>query len=286
MRIRAITEFYFSPTGGTRQTTVAVARAMAAALAVPLQTVDITRRSDRQQAHCFREDDLAIVGMPTYAGRLPNKIAPDLRACLQGRRTPAVAVVTFGNRAYDNALAELCALLEARGFLPFGAAAQPCRHAFSDRLAPGRPDGQDLAVLAAFGRQLAGCLQRGDLSRAAVPGDPDAPYYVPKGMDGAPAKFLKAKPKTDEARCNACGICAVVCPTAAVNPAAVAEVPGLCIKCQACVRRCPTGAKYFDDAAFLSHVAMLEAQEAAPKSAAFFAGASRGSAACGESFGD
>ncbi len=141
MRIRAITEFYFSPTGGTRQTTVAVARAMAAALAVPMQTVDITRRSDRQQAHCFREDDLAIVGMPTYAGRLPNKIAPDLRACLQGRRTPAVAVVTFGNRAYDNALAELCALLEARGFLPFGAAAQPCRHAFSDRLAPGRPDG-------------------------------------------------------------------------------------------------------------------------------------------------
>ena len=36
------------------------------------------------------------------------------------------------------------------------------------------------------------------------------------------------------------------------------EAAGICIKCQACVRRCPTGAKYFADRDFLSHVAMLE----------------------------
>jgi len=36
------------------------------------------------------------------------------------------------------------------------------------------------------------------------------------------------------------------------------EVPGICIKCQACVKKCPTNAKYFDDPAFLSHIAMLE----------------------------
>ena len=32
----------------------------------------------------------------------------------------------------------------------------------------------------------------------------------------------------------------------------------MCIKCHSCVRNCPTGAKYFDDEAFLSHKAMLE----------------------------
>ena len=37
----------------------------------------------------------------------------------------------------------------------------------------------------------------------------------------------------------------------------VAETPGTCIKCQRCIRLCPTGAKYFDDPAFLSHVEML-----------------------------
>ena len=44
----------------------------------------------------------------------------------------------------------------------------------------------------------------------------------------------------------------------AIDPRNVAEVPGICIKCQSCVRKCTHHAKYFDDPAFLSHVAMLE----------------------------
>lgn len=35
-------------------------------------------------------------------------------------------------------------------------------------------------------------------------------------------------------------------------------ITGVCIKCQSCIRKCPQHAKYFDDAAFLSHVQMLE----------------------------
>lgn len=44
-----------------------------------------------------------------------------------------------------------------------------------------------------------------------------------------------------------------------------ALVPGTCIKCQRCVRKCTKGAKYFDDEAFLSHVRMLEKTYAQPK---------------------
>ena len=36
------------------------------------------------------------------------------------------------------------------------------------------------------------------------------------------------------------------------------DITGVCIKCHACVKECPVGAKYFDDEAFLSHKAMLE----------------------------
>ena len=36
------------------------------------------------------------------------------------------------------------------------------------------------------------------------------------------------------------------------------EAVGLCIKCQACVRKCTRHAKFFEDPDFLSHVAMLE----------------------------
>ena len=78
-------------------------------------------------------------------------------------------------------------------------------------------------------------------------------------------KFLKAKPKTDLGRCCNCGVCVRTCPMGAIDSKNVAEVPGTCIKCQSCVRKCTHHAKYFDDPAFLSHVAMLEKNFQEPK---------------------
>ena len=44
----------------------------------------------------------------------------------------------------------------------------------------------------------------------------------------------------------------------AINPSNVAEVPGTCIKCQRCVRKCTKHAKYFDDPGYLFHQHELE----------------------------
>ena len=98
-----------------------------------------------------------------------------------------------------------------------------------------------------------------------MPGDAEAPYYVPKGEDGSPAKFLKAKPLTDLSKCLHCGACAAHCPMGSIDSSDTSNVPGICIKCQACVRGCKQGAKYFEDAAFLSHVRMLEQNFATPE---------------------
>lgn len=215
--------------------------------------------AERAADHVFGPGELVVVGSPTYAGKLPNKILPDFQSRLRGNGALAVALVTFGNRAYDNALAELCAVLDADGFQVIGAGAFAGRHAFTGALGEGRPDWEDRRELRAFGRALADKLSRGDRSRPAVPGDPEAPYYVPKGLDGQPAKFLKAKPQTDLGKCSRCGACVRLCPMGAIDPEDPALVTGTCIKCQACVRKCTRGAKYFDDPAFLSHVAMLEA---------------------------
>ena len=48
------------------------------------------------------------------------------------------------------------------------------------------------------------------------------------------------------------------------------QVTGVCIKCQSCVRKCPHGAKYFTDEAFLSHIAMLEQNFTRPAENAVF----------------
>ena len=181
--------------------------------------------------------------------------------------------MTFGNRSYDNGLKELQVELEGHGFRVVAGAGVPTEHVFSAKLAPGRPNGDDLAGLAAFGRQVAGkvaALAEAPAQPVEVWGEFPAPYYTPKGTDGKPAVFLKAKPKTDPAKCNGCGVCAAVCPMGSVSAEDPSQVNGICIKCQACVKKCPTGAKYFDDAAFLSHVAMLEQNFTRPTQAEFF----------------
>ena len=135
-------------------------------------------------------------------------------------------------------------------------------HVFSSELATGRPNAEDLAQLKDFARQIAEKIEKLDNIPApiAVRGDdPVGPYYRPLGIDGKPAVFLKAKPKTHEDLCNNCGLCAQVCPMGSISPEDPKTVTGICIKCQACIHKCPTHAKYFDDPAFLSHVEMLKA---------------------------
>ena len=267
MEIRQIQAVYWSATGNTDRAVNTIADALSAALGAPVKRISFTRPAERREDLSFAAGDLVVFGMPTYAGRLPNKMLPFVREHVHGNGALAAAVVTFGNRAYDNSLAELCAVLEADGFHTVAGGAFACRHAFTDALADGRPDWDDKRQMEDFARRTAEKVNT--LTEipppVSVPGDPAAAYYVPRGTDGQPAKFLKAKPQTDLSRCTDCGACARLCPMGAINPSNVAEVPGTCIKCQCCVRKCTKHAKYFDDPAFLSHVAMLEQTFAAPK---------------------
>ena len=272
MRIREIHNLYFSPTGGTAKYAKAMAAGAAEALACPAEVSSFTLPREREEVRHFSGDELLIIGSPTYAGKLPNKILPEFQEKLRGEHTPVLLFVSYGNRNFDNSLAELLSVLRTNGFLPLAAAAFACRHAFSDRICPERPRVEELAEARGFAMRAAEALKAADpavLEAASlaftVPGDAEAPYYVPKGEDGAPAKFLKAKPLTDLSKCLHCGACAAQCPMGSIEAADTSNVPGICIKCQACVRGCKQGAKYFEDAAFLSHVRMLEQNFAAPE---------------------
>lgn len=259
MEVKKVYALYFSPAGSTRRMVTTLANALAESFDSPMETVDITQPASREEGHTFAEGELVICGSPTYAGKLPNKLLPYWKEKLSGGGALAVALVTFGNRAFDNSLAELCSCLGGDGFNIVGAGAFACRHVFSQTLAAERPDADDFSELAKLGAAVATRIAKANEPPAPpeVPGDAAAPYYTPLGLDGEPKVFLKAKPKTNE-DCIGCGVCAALCPMGSIDPADVTQVPGLCIKCHACVRECPMGAKYFDDEAFLSHRAMLE----------------------------
>lgn len=267
MEFRTIYTISFSPTGSTEKIVSLVGSELSAALSLPVEKIGFTRPAERENEHLFSAEDLVILGFPTYAGKLPNKILPDLKRVLHASGTPAIALVSFGNRSYDNSLAELCAVLKENGFSPIAAGAFVTQHAFTDELGYARPGWSDQFEIKRFAAQVADKLRKATtpLPEITVPGDSAAPYYVPKGIDGQPAQFLKAKPKIHLSRCSNCGACARLCPMGAIDPKNPANVPGTCIKCHACVRKCTKGAKYFDDPAFLSHVAMLEQNFTDPK---------------------
>lgn len=268
MKLGKIWAVYFSGTGTTRRTVERIARGIASRLNLPAESVDFSRPAVRQETLGFGEKDLVVFGTPVYAGRVPNVLLPFLRERIVGGGALAVPVVLFGNRNYDDALIELRNILAADGMHPIAAGAFVGEHSFSRVLGANRPNAEDEALMDEFAARvaaLAAGLDATPVKSVAVRGqEPLRPYYTPRDRAGNPINILKVKPKTDMSRCGGCGLCANLCPMGSIDPTDVSAVRGICIKCCACVKGCPTGAKFFDDAGYLYHQHELEAQYARP----------------------
>ena len=268
MKLKKVWAVYFSGTGATRRTVERIAGDIAARLGLPVQSVDFSRPALRQETLRFSDTDLVVFGTPVYAGRVPNVLLPFLQGKVVGGGALAVPVVLFGNRNYDDALMELRNILIADGLHPIAAGAFVGEHSFSRVLGQGRPNAEDTAQMDRFAArtaELVSGLESAPQNPVAVGGqEPIRPYYTPRDRAGNPINILKVKPKTDLSRCGGCGLCAELCPMGSIDPADVSQVKGICIKCCACVKGCPTGAKFFDDAGYLYHRHELEAEYARP----------------------
>ena len=137
MKIQRIRLVYFSATGTTQKILRRIGETLAQELGASVQEDDFTLPAAREHAVVCVPDELALVGTPVYAGRVPNVLLPYLKEKLTGNGAPAVPIVLFGNRNYDDALIELRDLLEASGFRTIAGAAFVGAHSFSYALAAG-----------------------------------------------------------------------------------------------------------------------------------------------------
>lgn len=219
---------FFSPTGGTKKVVQYIGKQIGDG-----KNVDISL----DFASCvMKKSDFCAVGVPSFSGRVPSVAAERLKK-LRGSQTPALLVVTYGSRAYEDTLTELKDVLEAQGFVCIGAAAIVTEHSIVHQFGAGRPTAEDYAGIDAFIGEIKARLQKEHLS-VAVPGNRPYKQTRPASMQ------IQA---TEQ--CVKCGLCAKSCPVNAIpaeNPSATdCEA---CISCMRCVSICPVGARKCDAA--------------------------------------
>ena len=142
---------YFSPSGGTQRVVELVC-----GLFGDYETLNLGGRERARRQ--FQGDELLVLGLPVYAGQIPA--VQGLLNGLSGENTPCVLLAAYGNRHYDDALAQMKQQMGEKGFRCLGAATVITPHIFAPSLGMGRPDEEDEAVLKEFVRKVQEKLAR------------------------------------------------------------------------------------------------------------------------------
>lgn len=234
--MKNISVVYFSPTGGTRKACLNLASGMGE----NVKEVDLC---GLEEECSFGPEDIVIVGMPVFGGRIPAYGADKLKL-LKGNGATAVPAAVYGNRAFEDALLELADCLKEQGFSIGAGAALLAEHSMVRDIAAGRPDGKDMEDMKSFSAKILEKLNQDGWQEPRIPGD--HPYKEWKQMPVVPmaGEF-----------CTSCGLCAGQCPVGAIPSQAPGTTDaGKCILCMRCVSVCPAQARSLPEPA----LAMLD----------------------------
>jgi len=268
VKIQTVRLVYFSAT----KTTKAILESIAEGIRVDvIQHIDVTLPdADRHDFPEMESNELLVVGAPVYAGRIPE-IAVRRFQTLKSNGNPAVIVVLYGNREYEDALLELSDLATAAGFLPIAGGAFLGEHSFSTEstpLAKGRPDTSDIRCAREFGASISQLLQSvhslREIRSLKLPGN--RPFKAHPSLP-------KTSPVTEDDRCTACGTCAAACPSGSISINETSSTnPETCILCCACVKVCPVSARTLKDPNIRKIIEWLSVQTVTRKEPEVFLG--------------
>lgn len=237
MKKKKLNLIYFSPT----ETTKTIVKAIADGMKIHNVTEINLTKTENIKDYRFNQDDVVIIGVPVYSGRIPL-IALQRLERIKANQSKAILVVVYGNRHYDDALLELKNLTKKIGFEIIAASAFVGVHSYSTvdyPIATDRPNNEDLQLAKNLGEQAFSKIS-GKYLEINVPGNFPYRERSPK---------LDVKPKTDLNLCDFCGLCKKVCPVDAITilENKIDIDAKLCIYCHACVKICPQNARIIDD---------------------------------------
>jgi ferredoxin len=238
MNIQSLKLVCFSPTGTTKAILQGIARGLNQNT---VELIDITTPDSRKNPLQTSDNELLVVGVPVYMGRVPALITDWLHT-IHAKKTHTVFVVVYGNRAYEDALVELADILIPCSCIPIAGAAFIGEHSFSNSEFPtskGRPDAIDLHRAELFGQRIQGKLN--SISSVANISVVEMPGCSPYRWNGKlwDVDFIEVSDA-----CTHCGICAERCPTGALDSVNSSVIDlEKCITCCACIKSCPQNAR-------------------------------------------
>lgn len=219
----------FSPTGGTERS----AEILCSELGDRTQTTDLSEYPFDGSKFSFEKDGIAVIAVPSFGGRVPSAAAERIKA-LNGNGAPCVVMCVYGNRAYEDTLAELSDLAKAGGFEVIAAVAAVAQHSIMPQYATGRPDETDEKNLREAGKEIA---QKFSVSQSQ--GNLNIPGNRPYKKAGSAGLVPKAG-----SSCSGCGQCAEKCPVGAIDKSDIKKTDkSKCISCMRCVTICPAKAR-------------------------------------------
>lgn len=229
MKVNAI---IFSPTGATKK----VGDLLLSNFDEKGEEIDLSLQDF--DGFTANKDETYIIVAPVFAGRIP-KIAIDNLKKINGNSAKAIAVATFGNRHYDDALLELSNVASESYFEVVSAIAASTEHSLWRQYGSGRPDGKDKEDLKGFTEKI----------KLKIEDNPEGDFEIPGNFPYKEYNRGQIRPETND-KCIECMKCVNSCPVKAIpkdDPTVTDD--GLCFSCMRCVEVCPEHARLVPDEA-------------------------------------
>lgn len=247
MDINKVTVIYFSPNGSTKKIVNRVAEDIGS---YTVEEIDLTSVESRNEKRKFNMDELVIIGFPVYADRLPV-ICNEIFKNIEGNNTPTIAIVSYGNRDYGDALLELTEGLKKSNMKVISGAAIIGQHCQNKNVATNRPDKEDNVKILEYANKIRdkinNIVQLEETDDICVKGSYP---YKPLKSHMAPL---------GDCKCIQCGLCEEKCPVNAIDKKDFRKTDNSkCIFCGACINICPTNARDIREESIKSFIKRLE----------------------------
>ena len=144
-----LVQIVFSPTGGTQK----VADIITDEWKENIARIDLSDTEADHSKITIESEDIALVAVPSYGGRVPELAAKRL-AMVHGNQARCIIVCVYGNRAYEDTLVELQDIVENCGFRTVAAISAVAEHSIMHQYAAGRPDKKDTEELRRFAKTI------------------------------------------------------------------------------------------------------------------------------------